>query len=125
MGKSYKRNPYHSCNAGSFKEWKQIWNQIHRHNCKIAINTCKDWDELILPTLDESSDIWDSPKDGRMRRVETPALNQCEIDEHQYITLEGSRKYRIKWYTRDKTGHHCLCDCYTNKRGRYWKMMRK
>lgn len=121
MSRSYKRSPYHSCNAGSFKEWKQIWNQIHRHNCKILIDICKNWDNLVLPTFHESSDIWYSPKDGRWRRVDTPAINQCEIDEHKATMSRWSRSM----YTRNKTGHHKVCNCYGNKRSQYWKMMRK
>lgn len=123
MSRSYKKEPYESCNAGSFKAWKQLWNKIHRHRCKIKLNTCKDWDSLVLPIFDESSNIWDSPKDGRMRRQEIPALNQCELDLESRARYYGRDWAVRRWKFKD--GHFESCECYSNKRSYYWKMMRK
>ena len=139
MSRSYKKEPYYSCNAGSFKSWKQIVNSTYRSRCKQRIYNCKDWDELLLPIIDECGNFWNSPKDGSTRRHEKPALNQCELDLEERI----KRVYRVyRWYGDEKPLEHLekiikeykkdyihggdYCNCYSNKRNSwYWKMIRK
>jgi hypothetical protein len=122
VSRSYKKEPYESCESGSFKAWKQCCNQTYRHECKIKINTCDDWDALVLPLFRKKFDIWDSPKDGRMHREEVPALNQCEVDSQKY-KCAGFRLSSSLVELKD--GHKISCNCYTNKKSWYWKMMRK
>jgi hypothetical protein len=47
------------------KYWRREVNKKLRHNSNIVINTCVDWDELILPIPRDCGDYsWDSPRDG-------------------------------------------------------------
>jgi hypothetical protein len=100
------------------------------------INTCEDYDALIIPVLNDYDTLWGSPRDGRNRWQETPYLNQCEVD------LERAIKRIYRWYGEARTeeqlagriererkeythgGKHC--NCYSNKRHAwYWKVRRK
>jgi hypothetical protein len=123
MSKSYKKNPFFSCRVGSFKSWKQEINRTYRTKCKQLINNCKDWDNLIIPIIDEVGNFYNSPKDCYGRYQEKPFENQCLIDEYERLICW---EYHFKWrYTLNKKRHHKYCNCYGNKRGWYWKMMRK
>ena len=123
MSNSYKKEPYHSCGAGNFKSWKRAVNGILRSRSKIRINVCLDWEELIMPKINECGEYWTSPKDGRSARHDKPALNQCEIDLHNYRMWGMTH---ISWYKTNVDGHKINCNCYDNKaKSWYWKMMRK
>lgn len=121
MSRSYKKNPYYSCDARTFKEWKQTINQAYRTACKQLINTTEDWDAFILPPHRDSRDRWNYPKEDRRRRQSVPAINQCEVDVHEW--RHSPYSFYLKRLNED--GHLEWCNCYTNKRSKYWKMMRK
>ncbi|HEY9868202.1 MAG TPA: hypothetical protein V6D08_03325 [Candidatus Obscuribacterales bacterium] len=67
MARSYRHSPFHGACADSDKPGKLIANRTLRTRQRMSIKTCRDFDELILPTLREVSDVWDFPKDGKCR----------------------------------------------------------
>jgi hypothetical protein len=112
--------------------WKSQENRRLRHNAKQLINTCEDYDALIIPILDDYDTLWGSPQDGRKWYQEKPLLNQCEVDFGQ--TCQDAYKWysndlafakRIKSYIEYYKHGGRGCNCYTNKRGWYWKNLRK
>lgn len=107
------------------KAWRTQENQRLRHNAKILINNCLDYDALIIPVLDDYDTLWGSPQDGRKHWQEKPLLNQCVVDSYNHY-------HRRFWWARVtptllKAGEHDedYCNCYGNKRGWYWKNLRK
>jgi phosphoribosylformylglycinamidine (FGAM) synthase-like amidotransferase family enzyme len=126
MSRSKRKFPVGAfCNAGSMKLWRRSVNKRLRHNCKQKLNTCRDWDSLILPVIDEDGNMYDSPKDGRYHIKEKPDDDECFRD-NQVGWLYSS--YKGKWYERyplNEQGHHDSCNCISNKNGWYWKSFRK
>lgn len=120
VSRSHKYRPFDSwCSSKSMKAWRTKENQRLRHNAKQLINNCEDYDALVIPVLNDYDTLWGSPQDGRKHWQERPALNQCEVDAQKYNMMG---KY---YHTEIKDGHHPHCSCYGNKRGWYWKMLRK
>jgi len=138
VSRSYRKNVF-SCmvchGIHAMKEWRTKENRRLRHNAKQILNTCKDYDELIIPVLNDYDTLWGSPQDGRKRYVKKPLVNQCEVD------LQKAIHFVYRWYERHPQstieeiiekekqryvhgGKHC--DCYTNKKHSwYWEAKRK
>jgi hypothetical protein len=126
MSRSRKKHPFSAIAGGSMKPWRQSVNQVHRHRAKQLINTCRDFDRLLLPTKDETGNLYDSPRDGKMRWQEKPLINDCEWEEFRWQVRYGNSRLTFNGREHyEKTGHHLRCNCYGNKRGWYWKMLRK
>ena len=123
MSRSFKKEPYYSCIPGSFKSWKQAENTTYRAKCKQALIKCDNWDEFLLPK--PKRNIFWSPKDccWMGRRQKKPLINECEIDAQESKT--DGWIWEIDHFKLNEAGHHKYCECYTNKRSSYWKMMRK
>lgn len=120
MSRSYKKQPYPTYKKS--REERQIWNRILRHNQKQKINNCLDWDGLIL---DVKTKINADPYIYIIYRYRysTPAFNECEIAYQNAKLHHPSSATRT--FKLDKNGHNKYCNCYSNKRSKYWKMMRK
>lgn len=63
MSRSRKKVSIPTINAGSMKWWKTYVNKSVRHRAKQAINTCQDFDNLIILVPDDVGSIWTSPKE--------------------------------------------------------------
>lgn len=115
MSRSYKKHSFGSYVAGNgMKAWRTQENRRLRHKSKQMVNTCIDFDGLILPDINDFEGLWSSPRDGKLHYVEAPLINQCEFDN------VSSRNY-WRMYKLNSQGHHQYCNCYYNKRGWYWK----
>lgn len=124
MSRSYRKNVFATwVHSKRMKSWRTQENRRLRHNAKQLINTCEDYDRLIIPVLNDYDTLWGSPNDGRKKPWDKPLLNQCEIDHHKYVHCWGLL-YR---YARDEYdgAHYKDCVCYDNKKGEYWKVKRK
>ena len=134
MSRSYRKNVFGSWgSSSSLKGWRTQENRRLRHNAKQLINTCLDFDNLIIPVLNDYDTLWGSPQDGKKRPIPVPFLNQCEVD------LEKDIRRAYRWYefrpdlleksierAKKRYVHGSYeCDCYSNKRGWYWRMKRK
>lgn len=129
MGKSY-RKPYSSvCSSKGMKEWRTQENRRLRHNAKQLINTCEDYDALIIPVINEYGTLWSSPQDGRKWYYDKPLMNQCEIDFQRHKLRFGTNGEWAKTYWGFDGEHYTksvrACTCYSNKRSWYWKLRRK
>lgn len=125
MSRSYRKNVFGSwVSPPSMKAWRTQENRRLRHNSKLLINNCKDYDSLVLPVLNDYDTLWGSPQDGRKKPWPQPLLNQCEWDAHKYRHSYN----RWGWYNPHyelKNGHLDPCHCYDNKRQWYWQLKRK
>ena len=135
MSRSYRKNVFASfVSGGGMKAWRSQENRRLRHNAKQIINTCEDWDNLIIPILNDYDTLWGSPNDGRKKPWSKPYLNQCEVDLEKWI------RWSYRWYAhnpevverrireyKEKYIHGSkYCYCYDNKRNSwYWKLKRK
>jgi hypothetical protein len=113
------------------KQWRTRENRRLRHNAKQIINICENYDNLIIPVLNDYDTLWGSPQDGRKRYIPKPALNQCELDLQRYL-ISSFRWYgTISEERLDKLVNSFRhggrdCECYSNKRHcSYWKIKRK
>lgn len=126
MSRSYRKNVYGTWYGyHSMKSWRTQENRRLRHNAKQLINTCDDYDALIIPVLNDFDTLWGSPNDGRKHLWEVPLLNQCAWDAHKW---KHSFTYRYGSYDLNEEGHFekRTCQCYENKRnGYYWRLRRK
>lgn len=125
MSRSYRKNVFDSTvcySRKAMKAWRTQENRRLRHKAKQLINTCLDYDALIIPVLNDFDTLWGSPRDGANHIIPLPALNECEIRLHRLVMSHGPRVYR--WYTY-KDGHFKYCYCYSNKKSYYWKAKRK
>lgn len=119
-----RRRPYTSMvSGGPMQPWRETVNRRLRHRSKQLINACRDYDGLILPDVNEVGTLWDSPRDGHMRLMERPLLNECEWEYQE--SLSRGDTWRIRRYELDASGHSKYCGCYTNKRSWFWKNSRK
>lgn len=132
MSRSYRKNVFGSwVNSRSMKEWRTQENRRLRHNAKQLINTCEDWDNLIIPILNDYETLWGSPQDGRKRPWGVPLMNQCEWDSHKWkhsYTRYWAAERLEEYYGLDDSGHfkNKECQCYHNKRNAYyWRLKRK
>lgn len=124
MSRSYRKNVYGTWYGyKSMKAWRTKENRRLRHNAKQLINTCEDYDSLIIPILNDYDTLWGSPNDGRKRRWKVPLINQCEWD---------AKTHHNRWYLwslKDRykliNGHHDNCQCYGNHKAYYWELKRK
>lgn len=128
MSRSYYKNSFSSmvCHSRrAMKAWRSQENRRLRHSAKQLINSCEDYDNLIIPVLNDFDTMWGSPIDGRKFYVKKPLLNQCEADRHKLKHGWSSRWFGKK--EKDFDGqHYKKCTCYSNKRGAwYWKTRRK
>lgn len=137
MSRSYRKNVF-SCivchGIHAMKQWRSKENRRLRHNSKQLINTCEDYDALIIPVLNDYDTMWGSPQDGRKHYVEKPALNQCEVDLEKamhrarrwYFDRQDILDKRIEKERKSYIHGSKYCDCYSNKRySWYWKVKRK
>lgn len=128
MSRSYRKNVFDSyvCySRKSMKAWRTQENRRLRHNSKQILNTCEDYDALILPVINDYDTLWGSPQDGTKHIIYPPALNQCEIDFHYYVLRGDSWINFAKRYYKYRKGHFSKCRCFTNRRSYYWKAKRK
>lgn len=128
MSRSYRKNVFDSyvCySSKSMKAWRTQENRRLRHNSKQLINTCEDYDALILPVLDDYDTMWGSPQDGKKHIIYKPALNQCDLDYYEYVRKGSSWNVFAIRYHGYANGHFKDCRCYSNKRSYYWKVKRK
>lgn len=133
MSRSYKKRSYSSwCSSKSMKAWRTQENKRLRHNAKQIINTCEDYDALIIPVINDYDTLWGSPQDGRKHYVPKPYMNDCEIrfgercrDLYRFHTEVGTIEKKIRQYIEYYKHGGRWCNCYTNKRGWYWKNLRK
>lgn len=116
---SYKKNAF--CSYSGNKQNKQIRNRLTRRRSKQYINTCTDWDSFSLPKFDWIEDFW-SDYDSCYCRHNVPALNQCQIEAQRYNAWREDYAERIFGFDGVHLKH---CNCYTNKRGKWWKAKRK
>lgn len=65
MSRSYKSVSIPTGKSKSGKLFKRTVNKGIRHNAKIAIQTCTDYDQLIIPVQNDILTMYDSPTDGR------------------------------------------------------------
>ncbi len=125
MSRSYKKNVFGAwTSAPSMKSWRTQENRRLRHNAKQLINTCLDYDKLIIPVLNDFDTLWGSPHDGRKHYIGKSALNQCAVDEQRYKATWGYSPFKSfngEHYTKSSK----CCRCYTNKRSWYWRTKRK
>lgn len=123
MSRSYRKNVYGTWYGyKSMKAWRTQENRRLRHNAKQLISTCEDYDNLIIPILDDYDTLWGSPNDGRKRRWKVPLINQCEFDSHK---CEQEWGYLSKSVQLNKDGHLSNCQCYGNHKAHYWELKRK
>ena len=122
MSRSYRKNVFGTWYGyKSMKAWRTQENRKVRHHSKQLINSCEDYDALIIPVLNDYDTLWGSPNDGRKKPWDVPLLNQCEWDAHKY-------RHVYRWiYCRDELvdGHLEKCTCYSNKKTYYWELKRK
>jgi hypothetical protein len=71
MSRSYRHSPFKGNGANSDKPGKIQANRTLRFAVRQAINSCRDWDNLVVPLLREVSNVWDFPKDGKGRIEKT------------------------------------------------------
>jgi hypothetical protein len=65
MSRSYRKNPIHGHGGGSEKECKRSYNRALRSNVHQNLNTCDDFENLVLPIVREIRDVWNMAKDGK------------------------------------------------------------
>lgn len=126
MARSRKRQPFYSCRVGSLKSWKQVTNRAFRSRCRQIINTCLDWDELVIPLINEVDTIWSSPKDSYKcyRGQKKPYEDECFRHQQKWYCW-GWSKDRWTEMFKAKNGHKKNCECLSNKNNYYWKAFRK
>ena len=118
MSDSYKKNAYHSYVKS--KEDKQIHSRRIRHRLKQYINTRTDWDDFLLPKIYPDDWWWNDFYCNCPYNI--PAINECQVKAQKYNLW---REDYAEYY-REFDGEHMKgCNCYTNKRGRWWKAKRK
>ena len=123
MSKSWKSISISTLNAGCMKWWKIHGSRVMRHRCKQLINTCEDWETLMLPVKDEILDEYDFDY-YRVREYVKPDDLDCYRDNLKAWRIDG-RGDVYNHYPLDETGHHKYCDCGSNPQSRYWKGKRK
>ncbi len=80
MSRSYKKSSYDSWHSSkAMKAWRTQENRRLRHNAKQIIDTCEDYDVLIIPIINDYDTLWGSPQDGRKFYLEKPYVNQCNL----------------------------------------------
>jgi hypothetical protein len=125
MSRSLKKRPFYTYHGTHMKPWRSSVNRRLRHRCKQLINACTDFDNLVMPLPNDVATLWDSPRDGKMHWMEKPLVNDCEWEEFDW-QMRGFTFFRTQRENFAKTGHHGdRCNCYHNKRGWYWRTMRK
>ena len=69
MSRSKKKTPVMGIAATSEKEWKRTVNRKLRHASDHVVRQMPtvDPDAAVLPVVNEVADLWDGPKDGKMR----------------------------------------------------------
>lgn len=66
MSRSYKKTPiFGITKAKSEKEDKRIANRALRANVRTILDSCDDYEDLIIPIIREVSNVWGFAKDGR------------------------------------------------------------
>lgn len=130
MSRSYRKNIYDSyvCySSKSMKQWRTKENRRLRHNAKQLLNTCLDYDALVIPVLNDYDTLWGSPQDGRKRYVPPPYLNQCLVERHEsyHSRSLSSAEFSDRFWKFDGEHYTRWCTCYGNKKSRYWKLRRK
>lgn len=119
MSRSYKKNAF--CSYEWSKENKVLHHRLERRALKQYIHNCVDWDEFLLPKI-YPEDWMDC---GCYRQwcdcyYETPLLNECEV-KYQQDLCSG-----YTWSLKAFDGSHFRwCNCYTNKKSKWWKAKRK
>ena len=129
MSRSYRKNVYASIfGSRSMKAWRTQENRRLRHNAKQLINICNDYDNLIIPVLNDYDTLWGSPQDGTKHLVKKPLLNQCERDSEKWRMQVNRYSWGGGRHELNKEGHlkNYSCSCYSNKRSAYyWCVKRK
>jgi len=94
MSRSRKKVSISTINAGSMKWWRRSVNKILRSRSKQLLRTCRDYDALIMPVIDEAGTLWDSPRDGRGATFWKPFTWHTERQAEHYRQwyLKGFRK---------------------------------
>lgn len=124
MSRSYRKHAFDSyvCySRRSMKEWRSGENRKLRRRSKQLIDSCIDFDNLILPVLNNFDTLWGSPQDGRKHYIKTPYLNDCEVRAYRDITELGYDLDRLRRWHGFNGEHFRYCRCYNNKRSYYWK----
>lgn len=63
MSRSRKRAPVEAFPSGKWDR-RRAHGALRLHS-RLAILTCRDWDELVMPVIREVSDIWVMSKEDR------------------------------------------------------------
>lgn len=122
MSKSFKKHAFHSYDG--HKKDKQLRNRINRSRLKQYINTCVDWDSFLLPDERSLDDPWADFDFYCSCPYTIPALNQCQLEAQRYDTWRENYAERYWKFDGEHLGRDS-CNCYTNKRSRWWKAKRK
>lgn len=67
MANSYRHSPFMGICSHSDKPGKVLANRRLRRHVNQSLATCLDYDGYVAPALREVSNVWDFPKDGKMR----------------------------------------------------------
>lgn len=65
MSKSRRKTPIFGIAGSSEKKDKRVNNRKLRRKCKSILSNNPESDELLLPLMNEISDIWNMSKDGK------------------------------------------------------------
>lgn len=79
MSRSYKKTPVSAHTiAESDKKYKVQEHQRERSNVRTALNSCKDYEELILQDSKKFGDEWSAPKDGKQWMKKYTKKDMCK-----------------------------------------------
>jgi hypothetical protein len=116
---SYKKHAKCPDKTGRKKEIKQLSSRMTRRSLKQDIHNCVDWEELVLIErnyIDDDCCGWDYYCDCHYK---IPSYNECEVYQHCWVMQFGVERSKMV------EGHFSWCNCYSNKKSKYWKAKRK
>jgi len=66
MSRSYRKNPIHGIAETSEKNCKRLYNRALRSSTRQRLNSCDDFDAVMLPEVRDVSNPWSMAKDGKI-----------------------------------------------------------